>query len=120
MIELMPNLPDNIIGLTGSGRVTASDYEEVLIPAIESALKKHKKLRLLYEFASDFTGYAPDAVWDDMKLSIEHINAWEKIAVVTDVAWIVNGTYMFKFIIPCTIRVFSVKDRAAAETWIAA
>ena len=126
MIKLLPNLPDNTIGLTGSGRVTASDYEEVLIPAVEAALKNHKKhkkhnkLRPICELGSDFTGCAPGAIWDDMKLGVAHRSAWERIAVVTDVSWIANGANMFKFVMPCTVKVFSLKDRDAAEKWIAA
>lgn len=120
MISLLPNLPDNTIGLAGSGRVTASDYEEVLIPAVESALKMHKKLRLLYELSSDFTGFAPGAMWDDMKLGMAHPAAWERIAVITDVGWVANAMNMFKFAMPCTVKVFSLKDRAAAQEWIAA
>ena len=120
MITLLPNLPDNTIGLAGSGRVSGSDYEEVLIPAVESALKKHNKLRLIYELNSDFTGFAPGAMWDDMKLGMAHLSAWERVAVVTDVGWVANATNMFKFVMPCTVKVFSLKDRAAAQKWITA
>ena len=33
MIEKMEDLPGNAIGLTASGKVTADDYEKVVIPA---------------------------------------------------------------------------------------
>lgn len=121
MIKLLPTFPDNTIGLVGSGQVTASDYEGVLIPAVEAALEKHKKLRLLYELGSDFTGFAPGAMWDDMKLGMTHLRAWERVAVVTDVNWVENATNTFRFVMPFTaIKVFPLKDRAAAEKWIAA
>ncbi len=120
MITLLPNLPGNTIGIAGSGHLTASDYENVLIPVVEAALKKHKKLRLIYELGNDFTGCAPGAGWDDMKLGMAHLNAWERIAVVTDVSWIANGTNMLKFVMPCPVKVFALKDRATAEKWIAA
>jgi hypothetical protein len=47
MITLLSHLPDNTVGVAASGRVNATDYETVLIPAIEAALKKHEKVRLL-------------------------------------------------------------------------
>ncbi|MEP6971644.1 MAG: STAS/SEC14 domain-containing protein [Betaproteobacteria bacterium] len=119
MITLLPNLPDNTVGLAASGRVTGGDYEEVLVPAVEAALKKHKKLRLIYELGSDFTGFAAGAVWDDMKLGMAHLSAWERVAVVTDVGWVANATNIFKFVMPCTVKVFSLKDRVKAEKWIA-
>lgn len=49
-----------------------------------------------------------------------HLSAWERVAVVTDVSWVANATNMFKFVMPCTVKVFSLKDRAVAESWIAA
>jgi hypothetical protein len=88
--------------------------------AVEAALKKHKKLKLIYELGSDLTGFAAGAMWDDMKLGIAHLNAWERVAVVTDVDWVSNATNLFKFVMPCPVKVFSFKDRAAAEKWIAA
>jgi len=118
MITLLPNLPDNTIGLVATGHVTGTDYEKILIPAVEAALKRHKKLRLLYELGNDFTGFAPTAMWDDMRLGMSHLTAWEKIAVVTDVGWIANATNIFKFVMPCTVRVFSSSERKAAEQWI--
>jgi hypothetical protein len=120
MISLLPHLPDHIIGVAASGQVTGADYERVLIPAVEAALKKHPKLRLIYELGNDLTGFAPGAMWDDMKLGMAHLSAWEKVAVVTDIGWIANATNLFRFVMPCPVKVFAMKDRAAAEAWIAA
>lgn len=120
MITLLPNLPETIIGVAASGRVSGTDYEKVLIPAVEAALKKHKKLRLIYELEDDITGFAPGAMWDDMKLGLGHLSAWEKVAVVTDLSWVANATNIFKFVMSCPVKVFPLKDRTAAETWIAA
>ncbi len=120
MIELLPNLPANVIGIAASGHVTAADYESILMPAVEAALRKHDKVRLLYELGSGLDGFAPGAMWDDMKLGIAHLRAWERVAVVTDIAWVANATRMFKFVMPCPVRVFSIRERAEAEAWIAA
>jgi hypothetical protein len=49
MIALIPNLPDNVLGLVTSSRVTASDYETVLVPAIESTMARHGRVRILYQ-----------------------------------------------------------------------
>ena len=49
MITLLSNLPDNIIGLNATGRVTGDDYLQVLVPAVEVALERHDKIRLIYE-----------------------------------------------------------------------
>jgi hypothetical protein len=120
MIHLLPNLPSNTVGVTASGQVGAIDYETVLIPAVEAALKQHGKVRFLYQFSDDFTGFTAGAMWDDMKIGLAHLKAWEKLAVVTDFAWVANATSMFRFVMPCPVRVFSTRDRAEAEAWITA
>lgn len=120
MIELLSNLPDNTVGIAASGHVSVPDYETVLVPAVKAALKKHDKVRLLYQLSSDFTGFAPGAMWEDMKLGLAHLTAWERVAVVTDVSWVANATSMFAFVMPCPVRVFSIKDRAKAEAWVVA
>lgn len=120
MIELLSNLPENVVGIAASGHVSVSDYETVLVPAVEAALKKHAKAKLLYVLGSDLTGFTPGAMWEDAKLGFAHFTAWERIAVVTDVSWVANATSLFGFVMPCPVQVFSIKDRAKAEAWIVA
>jgi hypothetical protein len=46
MIELIPGLPDYVLGIRANGEVTGDDYERILIPAIEQHLEKRSKIRL--------------------------------------------------------------------------
>lgn len=120
MIELIPNLPDRVVGILASGQVTASDYEKVLVPAVEAELAEHGKVRVLYQLGPAFTGFTSGAMWDDMKLGVAHLKAWERIAVVTDVDWIAGATRFFGFAMLCPVKVFPNSDIAAATRWIAA
>ncbi len=49
-----------------------------------------------------------------------HLGRWERIAVVTDVAWIENTMKVFSFVIPADMRIFPVSDAASARDWIVA
>lgn len=120
MIELLPNLPEHVVGFVASGQVDASDYETVVVPAIESALKAHERVRLLYHLGPSLTGFTPGAMWDDMKVGIAHLSAWEKIAVVSDNGWVTNAIGLFGFAIPCPVRVLSNAELAKAQDWITA
>ena len=53
-------------------------------------------------------------MWDDAKVGLAHVSAWEKIAVVTDVDWIRAAVGIFRFVIPCPIKVFSNAQIAEA------
>ena len=57
MMQLIPDMPANVIGLIASGHITGEDYERVAIPAVEAALKTHERIRMLYQVASDFDGF---------------------------------------------------------------
>ena len=118
MIEVLTDLPGNVLGFACHGHITKQDYESVLIPAVEKALKDHEKLRLYYETASDFSGIDPSAVWEDTKVGLGHFSRWEKFAVVTDVEWIKHAMKFFSFMMPGELRVFSLKDAARARQWI--
>ena len=118
MIEITSGMPDNILAVTAHGTVTAQDYENILLPAVEDAIKRHKKIRLLFRTAEDFSGYTAGAMWDDAKLGVRHLTAFEKIAVVSDVPWLVQATKLFRFLIPCPVKIFSSEKLPDAEAWI--
>jgi hypothetical protein len=120
MIEALEGFPENVLGFVCHGQVTKDDYESVLIPAVEKALREHDKLRLYYETAPDLTGIDAGAVWDDTKVGIRHLTRWEKFAVVTDVEWIRHTMKLFGFLLPGDMKVFSSSEAAQAKEWIVA
>jgi hypothetical protein len=119
MIDIIPATAENLVIAVAHGKVTGYDYNIVLIPAIEAKLKTHRKIRFLYQLADDFQGFSVEAFWDDAKLSLGHLKAFEAIAVVTDVLWIADAVKFFGFFLHCPAKVFSNRDMAAAKEWIA-
>jgi hypothetical protein len=79
MIEKIPNLPDNVLGFVAKGRVTADDYEKVIIPAAEALFSRLGKARLLYQLGEDVSGFEAAAMWDDTKLGLKHLTGWEHV-----------------------------------------
>jgi hypothetical protein len=118
MVKLIPDLPGNIIGATASGQVSASDYETVLVPAVENAIRQHGSVRFLYHIGKEFESYSPGAMWDDMKLGFAHLKAWERLAVVTDHDWLAGAVRGFAFAMPCPVQVFANDKYAEALAWI--
>ncbi|AAM05401.1 TPA: STAS/SEC14 domain-containing protein [Methanosarcina acetivorans] len=118
MIEIMPGLPENVVAAVANGKITGEDYEKVLIPAIEDKIRTQGKIRMLYQLGPNFTGFTYNAMWDDAKVGIWHLTAFEKIAVVSDVDWIIDAVKVFKFAIPCPVKTFRNKEFAEAKAWI--
>ncbi len=118
MIELIRDLPDDVLGIEARGEVTGEDYEQVLIPAVERHLERRSKIRLLYVLGSEFGGYSAAAIWDDAKIGMEHPFSWERIAVVTDDDGYRRLVRGFGFMVPGKVKVFDVAELDAARAWI--
>ncbi len=116
MIELIEGLPKNVVGISVRGRVTRQECHDVLTPAVEQSLKWRDKMRLYYEINSRF----PGAAWDDLDLGIEHATRCERIAIVTDIAWVRMTVKAIRFLIPGEIRVFATIEAPEGRAWIAA
>ena len=120
MIEVLPDLPEGVVGLSAVGEVDGDDYRDVIIPAVEKALDGRKKARLLYVAGPDFEEYEGSAVLEDAKLGAHHLFDFERVAVVTDVTWISRGIRWFAFAIPGKVKVFPYGSLDDATEWIVA
>ena len=118
MIEAIPGRPEGVLGFNARGTVTAKDYESVIIPAVEAQFARNKKVRFLYHLGQEFTGFEVAAMWDDTKLGLTHFTGWEKMAVVTEVAWIRIAIEAFGLAIPGRVRVFHERELDDAKKWI--
>lgn len=119
MITLLEGFAPNVVAARASGRVTREDYETVLIPAIKEVGAAHRKLRCYYEIGTDFVSMGPGAMWDDFRIGVEFWTRWERIAIVTDVAWITHLMNAFRFFVPGEIRIFTVDETEEARAWVA-
>jgi hypothetical protein len=118
MVEQIHDLPDNVLGFTATGKVTAKDYESVVIPAVEALFARKTKVRFLYHLGEQFSGFEAAAIWDDTKLGLKHLSGWERVAVVSDVEWVRAAVKIFGITIPGEVRVFHNRELAAAREWI--
>jgi hypothetical protein len=118
MIERIIDLPDNVLGFTATGEVTAEDYQAVLVPAIEEKLSSTKKVRLLYVLGEGFEGYTGAAAWEDAKVGLKHLTRFDRVAVVSDVDWIKHSVKVFGFVMPCEVRVFENDELQKAREWV--
>ena len=118
MLEFIKGFPEAVVAISAKGRVTARDYDEVLIPRVEEALKRYGKVDLYYELGEEFTGIDAEAAWKDFKVGVEHLARWGRMALVTDVEWIRLAVNAFRFLMPGRIRVFPTAEAGQARAWI--
>ena len=120
MIELIGNLPDNVLAITATGRVTGDDYRTVVTPAATVRRAAHDKLRLLYHVPPEFRKFTTTALWDDAQIGLHHLRDFERVAVVTDVDWLKRLAIGIHPAGSTEIRVFAHAQFDAAQDWICA
>jgi hypothetical protein len=118
MLKIMNDLPVSVLGVSAEGKITGTDYETVLIPAIENKLKTNKKIRMLYNLGSHFTGFELNAMMDDAKIGMKHLSAWDKIALVSDHELINTVAKFFGHLLSCELRIFKNAELEDAKKWI--
>jgi hypothetical protein len=115
-------MPIGTLGFRVTGRMTRDDYVDTLVPPLRDALEKGERLRVLY-LIEPHLHMEPGAVWEDMKLELElgikHREAWERIAVVTDMDWLWRAFELFSWMVPGEITLFHLPDLEEAKRWLA-
>lgn len=118
MLKIIEDLPNNVLGISAEGKITGTDYETVLIPALEEKLKANKKIRMLYHLGTNFTGFDLNAMLDDARMGLKHLSAWEKIAFVSDHEMINTFAKFFGYMLSCELRIFKNAELEDAKVWI--
>lgn len=116
MIEQLPQSAGFVLAFKITGKLHDEDYKQ-FVPVIGAAIRAHRKVRLLAEFA-DFHGWALHALWDDMKLATKHCADVERVALVGDRKW---EEWMAKICRPFTmaeLRYFGPSEAVTAWIWL--
>jgi len=89
----------------------------VILPALVEAAKS-VGVRFLIVMR-DFQGMSGGALWQDLKIGVEHLRAWKRIALVTDIEWMRHMTDLFGWMTPGETRTFPLAEREAPTVWVA-
>ena len=119
MLKTMTGLPEGVIGFEADGELRADDYRDVLLPAVEAVIKRGEKVRIVLMFER-FDGLSGGALWQDLKMGVEHLTSWKRIALVTDIDWMRRVTELFGWMTPGDLKRFPLAEREAAIAWAAA
>jgi hypothetical protein len=118
MMKELSDLPTGVIGFEVAGELKAEDYRDVVLPALERAAAGGE-VRFVVVIP-EFHGMSGGALWQDLKVGIEHLRAWKRIALVTDIGWMERMTSLFGWMTPGEIRHFPLAQRDEAIVWAAA
>jgi hypothetical protein len=117
MLNQIAHLPTGVIGFDVVGKLETEDYRDILLPALREAAAEGK-VRVVIVIPK-FEGFSAGALWQDLKMGVEQWAAWKRIALITDVEWMVHGTQWFGWMTPGEVKHFPLAERAAAIAWAA-
>lgn len=118
MLEVMPESTGKILWLRAAERLTDQDYREVFIPRLESIIREHGRVRVLFHLDPDFQGWTPGALWEDLKLDLKHRGNFEKVALVGAPLWADALMGLFGHFMSGEVRTFLREHLAEAWIWI--
>ena len=117
MIGQLDGLPEGVIGFEASGKIAAEDYRDVILPALERAAAAGEVRFVIV--MRDFGGMSGGALWQDLKVGFEHLRAWKRIALVTDISWMRDLTSLFGWMTPGETKTFPLAQLDEAAAWAA-
>jgi hypothetical protein len=118
MIKELDGLPAGVVGFEATGQLSAEDYRDVVLPALQRAAAGGEVRFVIV--IPEFHGMTGGALWQDLKMGVEHFRAWKRVALVTDIEWMHHMTALFGWMTPGEVKVFPLSKRDEAITWAAA
>jgi hypothetical protein len=120
VLDRVLGLPATVVGVEAHERVTAKDYEKVVIRAVRAAeaASSGGRARVLVVLGRDFRGFTAGAVWQATKLALGRFRRWERIAIVGDAVWLRRVIGVAGWAIAGEIRVFAPGRFNDAQAWV--
>jgi len=122
MVERLNDMPPGTLGFRVDGDVERKDYDNLLVPVLQTAAVGGGGLRTLY-LIEDIDDIEPSALWADTKLGfdlgVRHHKEWIRSAIVTDIDWMAHATKLFAWMIPGEAKVFPIAELEQAKAWVA-
>lgn len=117
-------MPAGTIGFRAAGKLRRGEPVEVLLPPLHAAIDRDEPLRILVEVAPGFQEFPAAAVARDIKTAareeLRDRSRWQRLALVTEVGWLIGAAKVLGFMAPGELRVFAPDEAEAARAWLAA
>ncbi|GAA4783257.1 hypothetical protein GCM10023200_15870 [Actinomycetospora chlora] len=118
MIETDTTVPAGIDAVRAVGTLSKQDYDAVVRPMLDAAVREGRGLRFLCVVDEEFRGLTPEAAWADVRLGLAALRNIDGCAVVSDLEWVRASTRLSAFFLPGHVRVFDADQRDEALRWL--
>lgn len=118
MIEIEHTDDHGILEIRMTPPVTDKDYTETLIPAIDTAIAKADRVRILAVVEAGFSDFTLGAMLQDARTGFKHWRGFDRAAVVTDNSALKKAIGALSVFMPCPVARFSMTEMEDARRWL--
>lgn len=118
MIVLLSDAPENVVAFRATGEVTKSDYEQVVIPAIDALVQKQGKINFMLIVDTAMKNFSIGALLQDLGVGLKHFTRWHKMAIVSESGGVIKFTDFFSYIAPGEAKGFTHAEIDEARRWV--
>jgi hypothetical protein len=119
MIEILPESAGRFLGLRVRGKLTGEDYQQTLMPRLETIFREQGRVRVLLLLEQDFEGFETQALMGE-EFGRQHRDDFEKIAVVGGSWLLLLELKMMALVFSGEVQNFSREELTQAWDWIKA
>lgn len=118
MMQLMQDVPANVIGFRASGKVEKADYNQVFIPELDKHATQSKEINFIFVIETDIQNFSLGAFFADIKAGLKNFSKWNRMAIVTDQESVEKFTDLSSFALPGESKGFSIPELEEAKKWV--
>mgnify|MGYP002642382032 CR=1 FL=1 len=120
MIKRIRMAGERLLAFKGIGVVSQDDYVNDILPYLERCKKCGRKVKFLCLLGNEFKRLSIRAAWEDLKLTLNYINVFEKFAFVSGNSWVRGAVKLVGYVTPCEVKVYNITELKNAKRWVKA
>lgn len=118
MLEMLPQSSEAALAVEARGKLTDTDYQQVLIPRLREMIAKQGKARVMMVMSPEFRGWEPRGAWDDATFGLKHRKDFAKMALVGAPKWVRWSLDVGKHFMSGEVRSFPPEQAQQAWDWV--
>jgi len=107
---------DDLVIVDAAGKLTKDDYE-TFDQELAGIAEEDDQMRILIRL-SDFHGWEPQALWEDVKLDVRYRDHLDRVAVVGHEDWQKWMTRLANPFVAAEVRYFGANEAPGAVGWL--
>jgi hypothetical protein len=115
MMTFETDMDAGVIEFTVDGPVSRAEYDAASAE-MDALIARHGKLNAVV-VVRDFAGMELAAWWKDVSWGVSHITRIGRVAVVTDIGWIITATRTTSWMVPGEQKIFTPEELEQARSW---